>query len=874
MKRSRWVSLVLSFAIALAMLPGLITEASAADTYYVGDSAQIIQMIGNCDCDYNSCHSNGIIFSDQSMVEVKGKSIDDAHLMDTVTFLKPGTLTIHNPRSGWDQNEVPAREHKHSRSKTITVVMPEVITQNVRLTVSHAFVGGGIFPEITAPAGANYKVTEATIYREMVNYYPGDKLPLYNAGTELLLELTIEPKAGYYFQYDENGTGTTSGTNIKVTYEGESYDPYVSRKRSDQKLYVDIPVTYESGANYAVTVTDLDEPYHGCTLDYSATLHNHATLTSIRYLMYGKEVIEVKAGDRIGIAIRVRAGEGNVFVHGGKAYWNGRYSEPSTPISDYEVEFVFPYDVKALDHQYIRQVDLFVDAPKVGTKPDTTANTMSPSVTAGAVSWSPAHTTFQKGTVYSVKIPIEAAGANLFPSDIESVSASLNEAKATIVKASSGGVKETLAPKYFLTYTFPVLTEDGAVDQPLKLYAVSEQDIVVKDSKTPVVFEVNVTGADDPTKVEYRWYPCDATGKDLQGRAIGSAQRLELGVVPESDVMKQSFYHCVVSCGDEGDDMIFSVILAPDGAAGIGGGNSFQLVPVSQQDVIIRQSDQQIRLEATVIGAPEGASIDYQWYRCDEDGKSIEDYPRSMVNYLIIDGIPQNERNRPRYYRCSVMVGGDYQELIFSCVLYSMGIENDDPEPVTFADVPADSWYHKSVKTAAEMGLINGKGGDNYAPNDKMTVAEAVKLAACMNIRYNGGDPATDIKNGTDVWYSTYMKYALDNGILDGDLTARANEKITRAEYVHIFSRCLPTDAFQAVNDIPDGSIPDVANTSSAHRVAIYNFYRAGILNGTDATGTFHPDGNINRSEVAAILVRMMDTSFRVGAPSQLNRNP
>ncbi|MBQ3076327.1 MAG: hypothetical protein IJC43_00575, partial [Clostridia bacterium] len=220
MKRNRWMSLMLCFAMALALLPGMAMEASAASIYYVGDSAQIISIIGNCDCNYNSCHSNGISFSDESMVEVEGKSVGDAHLMDTVTFLKPGTLTIHNPRSGWDQNEVPAREHKHSRSKTITVVMPEVITQNVRLTASHAFVGGGIFPEITAPAGANYKVTEATIYREMVNYYPGDKLPLYNAGTEVLLELTIEPKDGYYFWYDESGTGTSGKTNVKVAFDG------------------------------------------------------------------------------------------------------------------------------------------------------------------------------------------------------------------------------------------------------------------------------------------------------------------------------------------------------------------------------------------------------------------------------------------------------------------------------------------------------------------------------------------------------------------------------------------------------------------------------------------------------------------------------
>jgi len=207
-----------------------------------------------------------------------------------------------------------------------------------------------------------------------------------------------------------------------------------------------------------------------------------------------------------------------------------------------------------------------------------------------------------------------------------------------------------------------------------------------------------------------------------------------------------------------------------------------------------------------------------------------------------------------------------------------MGVESDpvdkpDVKPTAFSDVPTGEWYYSSVKAAYEMGLINGKGdGTVYKPNDNMTVAEAVKLAACMNILYHGGDPTTDIKNGTDVWYSTYMKYALDNGIIAKDLSARGNEKISRREYVFIFSKALPLEAFAKKNDIPEGSIPDIPGMSTSEDIAIYTFYRAGILNGSDAKGTFNPTGNIKRSEVAAILIRMMDPSYRVGAPANLKK--
>ena len=160
------------------------------------------------------------------------------------------------------------------------------------------------------------------------------------------------------------------------------------------------------------------------------------------------------------------------------------------------------------------------------------------------------------------------------------------------------------------------------------------------------------------------------------------------------------------------------------------------------------------------------------------------------------------------------------------------------------------------------MGLINGTSDTTYAPNTELTVAAAVKLAVCMNILYNGGDPNRDISVGRDVWYSTYMAYALEHGIIDTDLSSRQAEKITRSEYVYMFSRALPAEAFREINTVSVGSIPDVKTCNTKYEQAIYKFYRAGIVIGNSA-GEFMPDNTISRAEVATILVRMMDTSFR-----------
>lgn len=195
-----------------------------------------------------------------------------------------------------------------------------------------------------------------------------------------------------------------------------------------------------------------------------------------------------------------------------------------------------------------------------------------------------------------------------------------------------------------------------------------------------------------------------------------------------------------------------------------------------------------------------------------------------------------------------------------------------------FTDVAESAWYYTWVKGAHRMGLINGKSETLYAPDAEMTWAEAVKLAACMHQLYHDGK--VTLGNG-EPWYKTYMEYCLTEQIItegsaDGipgysELMQYANEPITRAAYVFLFSRALPAEAFPAINVIPDNAIPDVPISDSILDDSIYLFYRAGILNGVDTYGTFTPGTNIHRSDVAAILMRMMDPTNRVGAPALLD---
>ena len=180
-----------------------------------------------------------------------------------------------------------------------------------------------------------------------------------------------------------------------------------------------------------------------------------------------------------------------------------------------------------------------------------------------------------------------------------------------------------------------------------------------------------------------------------------------------------------------------------------------------------------------------------------------------------------------------------------------------DEVEIPFKDVPMDAWYINDLVYAFQSGLINGRSSDSFAPDDSLTCAEAVKLAACMNQKYEKG--FIHLENG-EPWYEPYVKYAESRNIIDRSYDW--NSPVTRAEYAEIFSKTLPDTEYEIRNTIMDNSIPDVS-TSYPQSDAIYRLYRAGILVGNDASGIFWPDRNIKRSEVSAILTRMMNKNMR-----------
>ena len=215
-----------------------------------------------------------------------------------------------------------------------------------------------------------------------------------------------------------------------------------------------------------------------------------------------------------------------------------------------------------------------------------------------------------------------------------------------------------------------------------------------------------------------------------------------------------------------------------------------------------------------------------------------------------------------------------------------------------FSDVSSSAWYAENVASVYEFGLMEGISGSEFSPQGNITEAEALTIAARLHKIYTtGNDDFSEVRDEMwemeptilewtrgdtnspgykeffNSWYSVYAYY-LSNctdessfplfPFLGADPSGapfiNANRPISRSLFVFYLAHALPEEALQQINNIENGAIPDVPYESNHE---IYQFYRAGILTGNDAVGTFMPDSYISRAETAAIVTRMVMPSLR-----------
>ena len=192
----------------------------------------------------------------------------------------------------------------------------------------------------------------------------------------------------------------------------------------------------------------------------------------------------------------------------------------------------------------------------------------------------------------------------------------------------------------------------------------------------------------------------------------------------------------------------------------------------------------------------------------------------------------------------------------------SQEIPQETPETgsAVFDDVRTGAWYGEAVDYVVSNGYFNGVSSTLFDPEGTMTramfVTAAGRLAGVDESEYSGASFA-DVPEGK--WYSAYVKWASDNGVVNGvgDGSFDPDGEITREQMAALLYRYAQyagidvTPASGAAKAF--ASFPDSASVSDYAREAMIWAVGAGVISGSD--GKLLPQEDATRAQVAQIIM-------------------
>ena len=192
---------------------------------------------------------------------------------------------------------------------------------------------------------------------------------------------------------------------------------------------------------------------------------------------------------------------------------------------------------------------------------------------------------------------------------------------------------------------------------------------------------------------------------------------------------------------------------------------------------------------------------------------------------------------------------------------------------IVYTDVDPDSWYASYIYDLSGMGLLQGMGNGQFAPEKNITLAETVTLAARLHEKNTVAETSAENEDvdgrirqqygsGAGNWYEPFVKYADAKGILTAaDVTDISDTALSafsaRSTFAALMTDSVSKEDLEEINALEEGVLPDVP-MSASWSDEVYTLYRAGVLIGMDQFGTFAPEKKISRAEAATLLSRMV----------------
>ena len=184
-----------------------------------------------------------------------------------------------------------------------------------------------------------------------------------------------------------------------------------------------------------------------------------------------------------------------------------------------------------------------------------------------------------------------------------------------------------------------------------------------------------------------------------------------------------------------------------------------------------------------------------------------------------------------------------------------------------FHDINPDTWYAKFVYPLSEEHIVNGTDDTHYKGMKNLTRSEFLILLANSVKDKSEFDaykdlhlcPDADDSKGQPMWYSGYLNWAVQEGIISGSEKYRPREDILRWEAVELtyaVHKAHPEAiALAPVQEPVD--FADRADIPESTMEALNACSSAGVITG-DAEGRFLPKKTLNRGEGATMMCKML----------------
>lgn len=175
-----------------------------------------------------------------------------------------------------------------------------------------------------------------------------------------------------------------------------------------------------------------------------------------------------------------------------------------------------------------------------------------------------------------------------------------------------------------------------------------------------------------------------------------------------------------------------------------------------------------------------------------------------------------------------------------------------------FEDTPA--WGADYAEMLYQRGIISGKGEHVFAPDDKITREEFVKLIVSLFDMETDGLTAEFSDVAPDAWYAPYLAAAQKDGFIHGVGDGRfgVGQNITRQDIATILYSIITQK--QLFADVPAqaAGFTDAAQIADYAKTAVGELAAHGVIAGYEDS-SFQPEGNATRMEAAVLIYRMLE---------------